>query len=68
MKRCGTPMHWAIETESSLPPFCDAAASAAERAAQLIAEGALSRKDIVKKLRDEFGISRNEAYELVHGA
>ena len=46
----------------------DAAASAAERAAQLIAEGALSRKDIVKKLRDEFGISRNEAYELVHGA
>ncbi|MDO4400259.1 MAG: 16S rRNA (cytidine(1402)-2'-O)-methyltransferase [Coriobacteriia bacterium] len=46
----------------------DAAASAADRAAQLIAGGKLSRKDIVKKLRDEFGISRNEAYELVHGA
>ena len=43
-----------------------AALSAAERAAQLVADGALSRKDIVKTLRDEFGISRNEAYELVH--
>jgi 16S rRNA (cytidine1402-2'-O)-methyltransferase len=43
-----------------------AALSAAERAAQLVAEGALSRKDIVKALRAEFGISRNEAYELVH--
>ena len=45
----------------------DAAASAAERAAALVADGALSRKDIVKALRAEFGISRNEAYELVHG-
>ena len=43
-----------------------AALSAAERAAQLVADGALSRKDIVRALRDEFGISRNEAYELVH--
>lgn len=42
----------------------DAAASAAERAAELVAEGALSRKEIVKVLRDEFGISRNEAYDL----
>lgn len=42
----------------------DAAASAAERAAELVAEGALSRKGIVKVLRDEFGISRNEAYDL----
>lgn len=41
---------------------------AAARAAQLAAEGTLSRKDIVAALRREFGISRNEAYELVHGA
>ena len=43
-----------------------ASASAADRAAQLVAAGELSRKDIVKALRDEFGISRNEAYDLVH--
>ena len=44
----------------------DAAASAANRAAELVAAGELSRKDIVKALRAEFGISRNEAYDLVH--
>ena len=38
---------------------------AAVRAQELIADGALSKKDIVKILRAEFGISRNEAYELV---
>lgn len=43
-----------------------ATASAAERAAELVAAGELSRKDIVKALRSEFGISRNEAYDLVH--
>lgn len=42
----------------------DAAASAAERAAALVAEGRLTRKEIVKVLRDEFGIARNEAYDL----
>lgn len=41
-----------------------ASASAADRAAELVAEGRLSRKEIVKVLRDEFGISRNEAYDL----
>lgn len=46
----------------------DATASAAERAAALLAAGELSKKDIVRALREEFGISRNEAYELVHGA
>ena len=46
----------------------ESAASAAERAAELLSAGELSRKDIVRALRDEFGISRNEAYELVHGA
>lgn len=40
---------------------------AAVRAQELLAEGALSKKDIVKVLRDEFGISRNEAYDLVIG-
>ena len=43
------------------------ASDAATRAQELIAEGALSKKDIVKILRTEFGISRNEAYELVIG-
>lgn len=40
---------------------------AAARAKELIADGSLSKKDIVKTLRSEFGISRNEAYELVIG-
>lgn len=42
----------------------DAAASAAARAAELVAQAELSRKEIVRVLRDEFGISRNEAYDL----
>lgn len=40
---------------------------AAGRADELLADGNLTRKDIVGILRDEFGLSRNEAYELVHG-
>lgn len=44
----------------------EASASAADRARQLVAAGELSHKDIVKALRAEFGISRNEAYDLVH--
>ena len=43
----------------------EAAGSAAERAAELIGAGELSRKDIVKRLRKEFGVSRNEAYDIV---
>ena len=46
----------------------EASASAAERARQLLASGELSRKDVVKALREEFGISRNKAYGLVHGS
>ncbi len=42
----------------------DAAASAVERAAELAEAGELTRKEIVKVLRDEFGIPRNEAYDL----
>lgn len=44
-----------------------AALGAAERASKLVAEGELSRKDIVKLLQREFGISRNEAYDIVVG-
>ena len=44
------------------------AQSAAERAAELIAAGEMTHKDIVSALRREFGISRNEAYALVHGS
>ncbi|MDO4442556.1 MAG: 16S rRNA (cytidine(1402)-2'-O)-methyltransferase [Slackia sp.] len=43
----------------------DAASSAAARAAELIAQSDMTRKEIVKALRDEFGIPRNEAYDLV---
>ncbi len=42
--------------------------AAADRAAQLLADGACSKKDAVAVLRREYGISRNEAYDLVHGA
>ena len=42
------------------------AASASERASELLASGEMSHKDIVAALRREFGISRNEAYALVH--
>lgn len=41
---------------------------AATRAAELMASGVQSKKDIVRTLRDEFGLSRNEAYELVHSS
>lgn len=44
-----------------------AVASAQERAAELLAAGEMSKKDIVNALRKEFSIPRNEAYELVHG-
>lgn len=43
----------------------DAAASAADRATELLEAGELTRKEIVKVLREEFGIARNVAYDLV---
>ncbi len=46
----------------------DARSAAADRAAQLLADGSCSKKDAVAVLRREYGISRNEAYDLVHGA
>lgn len=41
--------------------------SAEEQARELAAEGNLTSKDIMRALREEFGLSRNEAYALVHG-
>ncbi len=43
------------------------ASDAAARAKELVSQGTLSKKDIVKALQGEFGISRNEAYDLVIG-
>ena len=59
-----------IDAPTDEERHCDHAEQAndaAHRAHELLAEGALSKKDIVKALRDEFGISRNEAYDLVIG-
>lgn len=41
---------------------------AAAEAAALLAAGELSKKDIVAHLRETYGLSRNDAYEIVHGA
>lgn len=43
-----------------------ATSGAAQRAAELASAGSMSKKDIAAALRREFGISRNEAYALVH--
>lgn len=59
-----------IDAPTDEERHCDHAEQAndaASRAHELLAEGVLSKKDIVKALRDEFGISRNEAYDLVIG-
>lgn len=41
---------------------------AASRAQELLQQNACSKKDMVRMLREEFGLSRNVAYELIHGA
>lgn len=51
-----TAFHWATSVGV-------AAASAAERAVELVAEG-LRTKEVTKHLVAEFGISRNDAYNL----
>lgn len=38
---------------------------AKKRVAELVGDPSLSRKDVMKVVRKEFGISRNEAYDLV---
>ena len=40
--------------------------SAEERVSALLNSGQYSKKDIVRILKDEFGLTRNDAYELVH--
>ncbi len=40
--------------------------SAEERVSDLLNSGQYSKKDIVRILKDEFGLTRNDAYELVH--
>lgn len=40
--------------------------SAEERLSELLAEGTMTKKDIIGVLRNEFGLSRNDAYDLVH--
>lgn len=41
---------------------------AAIKAAELLAAGDLSKKEIMAHLREVYGLSRNDAYEIVHGA
>ena len=40
--------------------------SAEERVSDLLNSGQYSKKDIVRILKDDFGLTRNDAYELVH--
>ena len=46
----------------------EAEREAQARAAELLAQGDLTKKDVVRALRDEFGLKRNDAYDLVYGA
>ena len=40
--------------------------AAVDRARELLSDPSVSKKDIVRMLKSEFGMGRNEAYELVH--
>ncbi len=51
--------------EESSAAHSSAQGEAAKRAEELIADGSLSNKEIIKQLRSDFGLSRNEAYDLV---
>ena len=53
--------------EEAADDAADATASAAERAAELVA-GGMRNKDVSKALVAEFGIPRNEAYDLALAA
>ena len=46
----------------------DALVSAENRASELLKDSTYSKKDIVKILKEEFDLSRNDAYELVHSS
>jgi 16S rRNA (cytidine1402-2'-O)-methyltransferase len=54
--------------EESVERVADAREAARIRAAELLAEGSLSKKDAAKVLQEEFGLQRNDAYSLVHGS
>lgn len=60
-----------IDAPSTAEADAQASASAhdaREEAAALLAAGELSKKEIVAHLRKAYGLSRNDAYEIVHGA
>lgn len=60
-----------IDAPSAAETDAQASASAhdaREEAAALLAAGELSKKEIVAHLRKAYGLSRNDAYEIVHGA
>ena len=58
-----SPAAFAARSRSAAVGAEEAAASAAERAVELVAEG-LRTKEVTKHLVAEFGISRNDAYNL----
>ena len=60
-----------IDAPSTAEVDAQASASAhdaREEAAALLVAGELSKKEIVAHLRKAYGLSRNDAYEIVHGA
>lgn len=60
-----------IDAPSTAEVDAQASASAhdaREEAAALLAAGELSKKEIAAHLRKAYGLSRNDAYEIVHGA
>lgn len=60
-----------IDAPSAAEVDAQASASAhdaREEAAALLAAGELSKKEIIAHLRKAYGLSRNDAYEIVHGA
>lgn len=60
-----------IDASSAAEVDAQASASAhdaREEAAALLAAGELSKKEIVAHLRKAYGLSRNDSYEIVHGA
>lgn len=60
-----------IDAPSTAEVDAQASASAhdaREEAAVLLVAGELSKKEIVAHLRKAYGLSRNDAYEIVHGA
>ena len=46
----------------------EALQSSQERVVALLQDGSYSKKDIVRMMQKEYGLSRNDAYELVHSA